>query len=75
MGNRNRYWGRFPHPIVVSFVLFFCILFTFTYFLQLSLVLILQGKPWLGGTQGDAPGEVNASPGGIEKMHGGKAEL
>ena len=48
-------WGRFPMSIVVSSVWFLICLYFFKYFLQLCLLRILQGKPRLGGTQGDAP--------------------
>ena len=58
-------WGRCPMSIVVSPVCFFDIVGLFTYFLQLCLLSILLGKPGLGGTQGDAPSKVNASPGSI----------
>ena len=45
-------WRRFPMSIGVFSVLFSVFV---TYFVQLCLLRIPQGKPRLGGTQGDAP--------------------
>ena len=39
--------------------------FTFYVFSSIVPFTHLQGKPWLGGTQGDAPSKVSASPGSI----------
>ena len=47
--------GQFPMSIVVFFCMVFDCSVLFTCFLQLCLLRILQGKTWLGGTQGDAP--------------------
>ena len=48
------------------FFLFLQIFALFTYSNLIVVSHILPGKPWLGGTQGDAPGKVKASPGGVE---------
>ena len=47
-------WARFPMSIVDFLVLVFDFPLLFEYFLRLRCLRILQGKPWLGGTQGDA---------------------